>query len=161
MAYTFHWYFVFHFTLEKHLIESSSGVPQAASKATTFRLNILSKFSQAQANVGFKIDVFYKWLNYELFDYTLIRLQIYSTKSLQIVWLQIYSTTSLQIDLTTHFLITNDPTTNCLTTTVRTSNYPTTNCLTTNYPTTSWFDYKLTVKLIHNMSDQEKKAFLA
>ncbi len=148
MAYTFHWYFVFHFTLEKHLIESSSGVPQAASKATTFRLNILSKFSQAQANVGFKIDVFYKWSDYELFDYTLIWLQIYSTTSLQIVWLQIYSTTNLQIDLTVHFLITNDQTTNCLT---------------INYPTTSWFDYKLTVKLIHNISIRSLyyKAFLA
>ncbi len=144
MAYTYNWWSLFYVTLVKDLIESVSGVPQAASKATTFRLNILSKFSQAQANVGFKIDVFYKWLNYELFDYTLIRLQIYSTKSLQIVWLQIYSTTSLQIDLTTHFLITNDPTTNCLT---------------TNYPTTSWFDYKLTVKLIHNMSIRKKKSF--
>jgi hypothetical protein len=37
-----------------------SGVKAAALSATKFRLNILGKFSQAQQNVGFKIDVFYK-----------------------------------------------------------------------------------------------------
>jgi hypothetical protein len=110
----------------------------------------LSKFSQAQANVGFKIDVFYKWSDYGLFDYTLIRLQIYSTTSLQIVWLHIFwlQMIRLQIVWLQLFWLQIDLTTN----------YPT-----TNYPTTSWFDYKLTVKLIHNISIRSLyyKAFLA
>jgi hypothetical protein len=36
----------------------SLDVKTAATGATKFRLNILSKFSQALASVGFKIDVF-------------------------------------------------------------------------------------------------------
>ena len=46
--------------LNLHFIKFILGVKDAASTATKFRLDILSKFSQAQANVGFKIDVFYR-----------------------------------------------------------------------------------------------------